>query len=118
MSLNMIYNVFVFLLLLTINSSITIKEKSSLNIDTKDKTNSFLQYDFRKKHLDKVSLIDQMITNFVMMKKDDQSVKDQIKLVFKQVGDSVNDINEEFKENYEYCVDKLQIYGQQCSVST
>lgn len=114
--------IFIILLLLCSKTcySISIREKTQDNL-TFNKSVSLLNNSLREKHLKNISLIENYLTTFAQVGLNQDNTSDNIKYnlkqFFKKMGDNVNQVSSEFKENKETCENKLKNFDQVCKES-
>jgi hypothetical protein len=111
-----------FLIMTLINSysSLTIKTNGISLGQNQISLNSFANT-LRSKHLTSISSVNNYITQFtqILDKKPDQieAIKSQLKKLISNVADNIKEINNGFKENYEFCVNKLKTFNFNCDQS-
>jgi biotin-(acetyl-CoA carboxylase) ligase len=110
-----------FLLLCTLCpnvNTISIQEKTSLM--TQELSLNHFSNHLRLKHLNNISLVDNYLTSLAQINIAPSSdsvkeIKRNLKKLFRNVGESIDEVKEGFKDNYEFCTNKLKAFSQQCS---
>ena len=98
--------------------TVNLKEKTLLT--TQELSLNHFSNNLRLKHINNISLIDNYLTSLAQINIASSSytikeIKQNLKKLFKQVGNSIDDVKEGFKKNYEFCVNKLGDFATACT---
>lgn len=99
-------------------NTIKIQEKTSMM--TQEISLNHFSNHLRLKHLNNISLVDKYLTslaqiNIAPSSDSVEEIKSNLKKLFRNVGESIDEVKEGFKENYKFCTNKLKTFSLQCS---
>ena len=110
-----------FLIMILINFCSSLTVKTGVTLAENQISLSSFANSLRTKHLNSISSVNNYITQFtqILDKKPDQieAIKSQLKQLIGNVADNIKEINNGFKENYEFCVNKLKTFNFNCDQS-